>query len=53
MPDEDITITAQWKINQYTITFVLGNGENPILFTGAFQTVVQKPADPQWEGHTF
>ena len=26
MPAEDMTVTAQWNINQYTITFEVGNG---------------------------
>jgi hypothetical protein len=36
MPAENITITAQWNINQYKITFVLGNGENDIVLTGDY-----------------
>ena len=53
VPAEDKTFTAQWQINQYTMTFVLGNGEADIVKTQDYQTALEKPADPQREGYTF
>ena len=53
VPASDKTYTAQWEINQYTMTFVLGNGEENIVKTQNYQTALEKPADPQREGYTF
>ena len=53
MPAENITITASWTVNQYTITFDTngGNTINPI--TQNYGTDVTKPQDPTKEGYTF
>ncbi len=53
MPAEDITLTAVWKANQYTITFDSNGGTavNPI--TQDYGTLVKKPADPTKEGYRF
>ena len=55
MPEGENTYTAQWTINQYTLTFI-GNPEA----TGPYATITQDygteivaPNDPIWEGHTF
>lgn len=54
MPDDGLTIYAQWVINQYTITFntVGGTAINPI--TQDYNTAItNKPENPTKEGHTF
>ncbi len=53
MPAYDMTITAKWKINQYTITFAdTGDSTiNPI--TDDYGATVTAPADPEKVGHTF
>ena len=53
VPAGDKTFTAQWQINQYTMTFVLGNGQDNIVKTQDYDTTLEAPADPQREGYTF
>lgn len=43
MPANDVTITAQWKINKYTITFVLGNGKEDVVLTQDYGTAITAP----------
>ncbi len=53
MPAENITITAQWTINQYTITFNPDNGTDPLVITQDFGSSITAPANPVKEGYTF
>ncbi len=53
MPDEDMTITAQWEINQYTITFDTDGGTAIAPITQDYGTAVIAPADPTRTGYTF
>jgi len=53
MPAEDITITASWTINQYTITFDTDGGTEVKPITQDYDTAVTKPANPSKTGHTF
>ncbi|MBQ7074958.1 InlB B-repeat-containing protein [bacterium] len=53
MPDADMTITANWDINQYTLTLKLDNGEEDIVITGVYHSAISAQPDPQREGHTF
>ena len=53
MPAENLTITAQFSINQYTITFVLDNGEENVVMTQDYGTELTAPANPTKEGYTF
>ena len=53
MPAKITTITAQWKINQYTITFDTAGGSEIAPITQDYGTSVTAPADPTREGYTF
>lgn len=53
MPSESLTFTAQWKINQYTITFDTDGGSEVSAITQDYATEVTKPADPAKMGYTF
>lgn len=53
MPAENVTITAQWKINQYTITFDTNGGSAVAPITQDYGTAVTAPANPTKEGYTF
>ena len=53
MPAENVTIKATWTINQYTMTFVLGNGEENVVKTQDYGTELTAPEAPTKEGHTF
>ena len=53
MPDEDLTFKAEWKINQYTITFDTDGGSEISAIKQDFNTAINKPADPVKTGYTF
>ena len=53
MPANDMTIKAQWTINQYTITFDTVGGNAIEAITGDYGTAVVAPADPTKAGYTF
>ena len=53
VPAENITITAQWKINQYTITFDTAGGSEVAPITQDYNTQITAPANPTREGYTF
>ncbi len=53
MPAENMTVTAQWEINQYTITFDTAGGSEIAPITQEYGTAITAPADPTREGYTF
>ena len=53
MPAENMTVTAQWKINRYTITFDTAGGSEVAPITQDYGTAITAPADPTREGYTF
>ena len=53
MPAENMTVTAQWEINQYTITFDTNGGSEIAPITQDYGTAIVSPADPTREGYTF
>ena len=53
MPAENLIFTAQWTVNQYTVTFVLGNGQPDIVQTYAYGAPVTAPGAPSRAGYTF
>ena len=53
MPAGDMTVTATWKINQYTITFNTDGGSEIAPITQDYGTTIAKPTDPTKTGYTF
>ena len=53
MPAENITVKAQWEINQYTIAFDTAGGSEIAPITQDYGTVITSPADPTREGYAF
>ena len=53
MPAENMTVTAQWEINQYTITFDTNGGSEIAPITQDYGMAITAPADPTREGYTF
>ena len=53
MPAENMTATAQWEINQYTITFDTNGGSEIAPITQDYGTAITAPDDPTREGYTF
>lgn len=53
MPAEDMTLTAQWSINQYTITFDTDGGSAIAPITQDYGTAIAAPAAPTKTGYTF
>ena len=53
MPAENMTITAQWEINQYTITFDTNGGSEIVPITQDYGTEITAPDNPTRKGYTF
>ena len=50
---KEITLTAQWTVNQYTITFNTAEGSQIDSITQDYGTKVTTPADPTRDGYEF
>ena len=53
MPAENMTITAQWTVNRYTITFDTVGGTEILAITQNYGTDIAAPAAPTKTGYTF
>ena len=49
----DLTLTAHWTANQYTITFDTAGGSEIAPITQDYGTPITAPADPTRNGYTF
>lgn len=47
------TVYVKWTVNQYTITFVLGNGKDNVVLKQDYGTAITAPENPVREGYTF
>ncbi len=52
MPDNDITLTAAWAVNEHKVTFV-SDGKTLKEVTYAYGATIEKPEDPTKTGYTF
>ena len=53
MPAENITVKAQWEINQYTIAFDTNGGSEIVPITRDYGTKITAPDNPTRKGYTF
>ena len=53
MPAYDVVITGTFSINQYTMTFVLDNGQENVMKKQDYASALTAPADPVKTGFTF
>ena len=53
MPAENMTVKAQWEINQYTITFDTNGGSEIVPITQDYGTEITVPDNPTRKGYTF
>ena len=53
MPADNITVKAQWEINQYTITFDTNGGSEIAPVTQDYGTKITAPNNPTRKGYTF
>ncbi len=53
MPANNVTVTAKWTVNQYTITYNLDNGEAAVIQTYDFGAAVTAPEAPTKTGYDF
>lgn len=49
----DLTLTAKWQLNQYTITLKPENGGQDIVIKQDYGTAITAPANPTKTGYTF
>ncbi|MBQ7460578.1 MAG: InlB B-repeat-containing protein [Oscillospiraceae bacterium] len=50
---EDITLTAEWTINKYTVTFDSNGGSEIPLQTVNYNEMAEKPSDPVYPEYLF
>ena len=49
----DLTLTAKWQLNRYTITFDTAGGSEVAPITQDYGTTITAPANPTKTGYTF
>lgn len=52
MPAEDLTVTALFTLNDYTVTFIVDEEEYKIVLVG-YGNEIPLPENPEKEGHSF
>lgn len=50
---ESFTVIVQWRINQYTITIVYGNGQDDKKITQDYNTPIESMENPERAGYGF
>ena len=50
---DNITITAEWNIKQYTLTIVYDNGQENLVLTQDYNTQIQTIESPKKLGYSF
>ena len=53
IPAYDVTATAQWTINQYTVTYAKTGDSTIAAQTDDYGTAINAVEDPTWSGYTF
>lgn len=53
MPAKNVTVTAQYRINQHTVTFYDDNKVEIATISGDYGKVVTEPDAPEHEGYSF
>ena len=53
MPAEDVTVTATWNIESYTLIFNTDGGNLIADITAEYGAEIQIPADPEKQGYSF
>ncbi|MCC5827666.1 InlB B-repeat-containing protein, partial [Alkalimonas sp.] len=53
MPSNDVTVTAQWSINQYTLSFDTVEGTDVAAITADFGSAISVPEPPTRAGFVF
>ncbi len=53
MPANDTTVNGSFKVNEYTITFVLGDNESYHTMKVNYGSKISAPSVPKIEGYTF
>ena len=53
MPNHNITLYADWTVNQYTITFISNGGSDVSPIIQDYGSIVSIPSEPTMEGYAF
>ena len=53
MPAENLTVTAEWTVESYTLKFDTDSGSEIGDITAQYGASIEIPADPEKEGYTF
>ncbi|ACL76968.1 InlB B-repeat-containing protein [Ruminiclostridium cellulolyticum] len=53
MPARDVTLSAKWNVNEYTITFDSNGGSSVLPITKEYGTAITEPTAPTRAGYNF